>query len=478
MLVPSDARHFDLNIEKVLEGWEICHAIRELIANALDEQALTNTRDVDIFREPNGAWHVRDFGRGIKYEHLTQNENEEKLKNPTKVIGKFGVGLKDAFATLHRRDIKIRISSIYGDIGLCQLAKSGFRDVITLHAVVQRPSNSKIVGTDIVLQGISDQDMAEAKNFFLKFSGERTLGDTPHGQILEKIQGRKSRIYVTGILVAEEENFAFSYNITSLTAAMRKALNRERTNVGRTAYSERVKQMLLASKSESVANVLVADLVRLTEGTNCDEVKWTDVAVHASQTLNALRKVMFVTATELILHRDAIDHAESDGIQIVTVPDNIKNSLRGIRDIEGNAIRDLSVYQSEWNDSFKFAFVAVEKLTKAERLVFDQHHQIASYVGGLPSKVRSIKISETMRPDFYTSEEVVGLWDPQTSSIVISRSQLASLSNFAGTLLHEIAHAKSGYGDVSRAFESELTSMLGEITSICVGVTATFISSK
>ena len=31
-------------------------------------------------------------GRGLKYEHLTQNENQEKLKNPTKVIGKFGVG--------------------------------------------------------------------------------------------------------------------------------------------------------------------------------------------------------------------------------------------------------------------------------------------------------------------------------------------------------------------------------------------------
>jgi hypothetical protein len=28
--------------------------------------------------------------------------------------------------------------------------------------------------------------------------------------------------------------------------------------------------------------------------------------------------------------------------------------------------------------------------------------------------------------------------------------QLGSLSGFAGTLLHEIAHAKTGYNDVSR----------------------------
>jgi hypothetical protein len=120
----EEARNFDLNIEKVLEGWETCHAIRELIANALDEQILSRTRDIDIYSEPDGTWHIRDFGRGLKYEHLTQNENEEKLSNPSKVIGKFGVGLKDAFATLDRRGIDIAIHSRYGDITLKRQSKN------------------------------------------------------------------------------------------------------------------------------------------------------------------------------------------------------------------------------------------------------------------------------------------------------------------------------------------------------------------
>ncbi len=34
-------REFDLNIERVLENWTVAHALREVIANALDEQALT-----------------------------------------------------------------------------------------------------------------------------------------------------------------------------------------------------------------------------------------------------------------------------------------------------------------------------------------------------------------------------------------------------------------------------------------------------
>ncbi|MFR4022380.1 MAG: hypothetical protein ACLTZI_04810 [[Eubacterium] siraeum] len=37
-------REFDLNIEKILENWEVYHAIREIIANALDEQILTRTK--------------------------------------------------------------------------------------------------------------------------------------------------------------------------------------------------------------------------------------------------------------------------------------------------------------------------------------------------------------------------------------------------------------------------------------------------
>jgi len=36
-------KKFDLNIEKILEDWEIYHAIREVIANAIDEQLFTKT---------------------------------------------------------------------------------------------------------------------------------------------------------------------------------------------------------------------------------------------------------------------------------------------------------------------------------------------------------------------------------------------------------------------------------------------------
>ncbi len=72
-------RLFDLNIEKVLEHWNLAHAIREVIANAIDEQMLTGSRDIDIYQDKQGFWRIRDYGRGLQYIHFTQNENQEKL---------------------------------------------------------------------------------------------------------------------------------------------------------------------------------------------------------------------------------------------------------------------------------------------------------------------------------------------------------------------------------------------------------------
>jgi len=107
-------KEFDLNIEKILENWEVYHAVREIIANALDEQKLTNTKDISIHKE-NGIWHITDYGRGLNYHHLTQNENDEKL-SAEGLIGKFGVGLKDSLAVFYRNGVHVTIRSCYGVI--------------------------------------------------------------------------------------------------------------------------------------------------------------------------------------------------------------------------------------------------------------------------------------------------------------------------------------------------------------------------
>jgi hypothetical protein len=53
--------------------------------------------------------------------------------------------------------------------------------------------------------------VAAAKAFFLRFSNEKVLDETPYGHILGRAKtAGVARIYVKGLLVAEEQNFAFS----------------------------------------------------------------------------------------------------------------------------------------------------------------------------------------------------------------------------------------------------------------------------
>ena len=74
------AREFDLNVEKVLENWTVAHAIREIIANALDEQKLTGSEDIEIYKDHAGRWHVRDYGRGAQKELDYLESVDEELK--------------------------------------------------------------------------------------------------------------------------------------------------------------------------------------------------------------------------------------------------------------------------------------------------------------------------------------------------------------------------------------------------------------
>lgn len=396
---------------------------------------------------------------GIKYTNLTQNENQEKLTN-TNVIGKFGIGLKDALATFDRKGISVLIKSKFGDITLSKTSKQGFADIITLHANIDDASEQNIIGTKFIIKGASDEDIYLAKNLFLKFSGEEILETTKYGQVIKK-KIKAGSIYINGVKVAEEPNFLFSYNITEKTKAIQKALNRERSNVGRTAYSDSIKKILLASNSSTVAKELVNDLQNYNEGLQHDELSWIDVQEHSVKILNQKEKVIFVTSADLILHRDLIDQAKSSGHSIVTLPENLKNKITGTQDFTGNNIVDIAQFVTVYNDSFEFSFIKPEKLNNNEKEVFNFTSLIIELIGGLPKKVTDIKISETMVKEFFSTGETLGCWDPRTNAIVISRKQLKTLADYSGTLIHEIIHAKTGFLDVSREFETELTKAIG-----------------
>jgi len=278
------------------------------------------------------------------------------------------VWLKDALATFDRKGIKFLIKSKYGNIKVYKSQKHGFEDVLTLHAYISPTEEPNFVGTEFILENLTDEDIQKAKDNFLKFSGEETIEETKYGDVLDK-KSNEARIYVNGIKVAEEENFIFSYNIISLTKKIKKALNRERINVGRSAYSDMVKSILLNSESKEIAQEIVNDLKNYSLGKMHDELRWLDVQEHAVRILNASEDVIFLTSEELIEDPKMVDEARSGGYNLITIPTNLKEKIKRTTDIHGNDIRDLGQFYKEYDNSFKFKFVEYSELTENEKEV-------------------------------------------------------------------------------------------------------------
>lgn len=461
----EQARKFDLNMEEVLEAWGVADATREVIANALDEQALTDTSEVEIYEDDEGRWHIRDYGRGLRHQHLTQNEDEEKLNNPDKVIGKFGVGLKDALATFYRNGVDVTIHSKHETITVEKAPKADFEDIETLHGLIYPPEQD-IEGTDVVLEGITESQIDQAKSNFLRFTDDELLEETKFGEVYATPAGEDSRIYVTGLKVATEENFLFSYNITKTTKQVRDALNRERSNVGRTAYSSRVKDILRECETTEVAQRLVDDFENFTDGTTHDEVNWKPIRLHAVKLLNERDDVVFATVDERHSNADLLNHARADGYRVVTVPENIRNEIQDERDSEGNRLRDVGTYLEEYNESFEYDWVPEDEMTEDEREVWNYRDDILDLLKDPP--VEEIRVSETIRMT-ERGEMANGVWDGSEQRIVIRRQQLNSVRDFASTLLHEVAHPRSGGApDLSKPFEDALTGLLGEVAESAI----------
>ena len=431
----------------------------------MDEQILTRTKNIDIYQDDSSWWHIKDYGRGLNYHHLTQNENDEKLNND-KLIGRFGVGLKDALATLYRHNIKVKIKSKYGDITLKTASKFGFEDIITLHAEILPTENENMIGTDFCLFGCAADDIEKAKSLFLSFTNDDILETTKYGQVIQK-NGADSIIYINGVKVAQEDNFLFSYNITLLNSQIKKALNRERTNVGRSAYTSRIKDILLSCDSEDVIEELVDDLQYFTSGDKHDELSWNDVAIYASKKLSEIdSKTTFVTAQEMMEAPSIIDEMQRNGQNPIVVSDSLIIKMNKYNDTaeNGNTLTTVRQYIEDEKSNFTPTVVDVSELTVDERNIYNKTSDILSLIGGKPEAVKDILLVEKIyEHGFYY--EPLGLWIQEEGKILIKRNQLSCITDYAGTLLHECAHAISYADDVSRDFENELTKIIGELAS-------------
>ncbi|MCD8125014.1 MAG: ATP-binding protein [Lachnospiraceae bacterium] len=164
-------KKFDLNISKAPTGWNVTQAVKEILANALEEQAATRTQEIEITCDEKGAWHIRDYGRGLNYKHLAQSENEEKSSSYDYRGYTPGLGLKEAIGVFDRFGVEMSIDSKWSHITFLRTNKYGFEGVSTILALVDKPLDEHFVGTEFILRGVSERDITSAKKYVPPLSG-------------------------------------------------------------------------------------------------------------------------------------------------------------------------------------------------------------------------------------------------------------------------------------------------------------------
>lgn len=148
----------------------------------------------------------------------------------------------------------------------------------------------------------------------------------------------------------------------------------------------------------------------------------------------------------------------------MTVPDRIRDELSSTDDIDGNTIRDISVYQNEYEDSFEFTRVAEADLGKRERQIWKLRHDLFKIVSC--SDDYEFRIARQFRAIDNNSTQ--GLHQGHDRRIVVHRDVLSEPSTFLGVLLHELAHTRTPFPDQTREFENVLTDLLGEVGQAAV----------
>jgi hypothetical protein len=239
---------------------------------------------------------------------------------------------------------------------------------------------------------------------------------------------------------------------------MKKKLNRERLNVGRSTYTDRVKTILKKAESKIVHDQLADQVERRSFGNQCDEMQWLDIAQIAFNYLHERQKVAYITEKEIQFKPDIIGNMRNDGYTPVVVSEIQKEKLDNQIQSGGPQVKTVETYVKEFNQSFQYRFIKPGDLRPDEKAVFDMTPRRLELVIP-PSKQKPIiRISETMRINL---DNTNGVWDPSQGCIIILRRQLTDLATYAGTLLHETAHAIDGNSDATIRFEQDLTRYLG-----------------
>ncbi len=451
------AHEFDLNIKRILTTWEVPHACRELVANALDEHVLCKLDQgavvIDLKKD---RLLIKDQGRGITKFHFVQDESEEKVKHfkNSQIIGHFGIGMKDSVAVLVRKKITLEIKCKHGRYTFEYKNKHGHEDVITLHVIIHDDVPSDFQGTEVTVHPITKEELKKTRDLFLMFSERKVLFECPIGQVLSS-EGDTSSVYVKGLRIDQSQNYQFSYNIHELNKSLRDKMSRDKNSISVGIYSSIIKRILTSTTKTDQLYQMLETLIA--DSSNKDlktDVAYKDVTVHINKNM---KHRVIVTQEMCRTHPNVFDKIK-DQAQIVSKEQYEIISRTANR--ECKTIDDIIKIGVEHGDEIAYADMSI-----GEKSTFDKGNEV---IQSNPEIFGSFSTPKIVRNLKLQGSKVGGV--RSKDDIYIDYEQLKYGGHaYFGTLAHEHAHKKSNAKDCTREFEHCLTVMLGKcIDQFCV----------
>eukprot|EP00055_Hartaetosiga_balthica_P015223 m.88462 g.88462 ORF g.88462 m.88462 type:complete len:291 (-) comp8810_c0_seq3:1410-2282(-) len=225
----------DLNLSTELcPHLSVNDALCELVMNAIDAAP---DKVPEFSALDSSTIVLRDQGEGLRLESFTVGRTVGD-----KVVGRFGVGLKDAVAVLMRNKAQIEIDSHLGSYRF--EVKPGVLGTNTIH--IQR--HKACGNTIITVSKLQDAhaSVKAVKKLFLCFSHLKLLYTKDDFQVLlpEKQTGKnRGCLFVNGVAVKVPQSLFLSYNFKNATMNQRRACDRDH-NVDAVKFKKFFKETL------------------------------------------------------------------------------------------------------------------------------------------------------------------------------------------------------------------------------------------
>ncbi len=402
-------------------------ALMELAANAIDAGEPTISYEVptavDLMKVPHTLF-IEDHGPGIKPEHLLLGQHDK----PTRSIGQFGTGLKEAWVRL---TALVPQGIVIHTVGRTYLAAFTPQPPWNIPLwTVSWSENTRTRGTSIEIPEATAKEVHTLRQRFLAFQPREPLA----GGLIEG----SNALFFRGMALAHEEPYAFAYDLSEYMDASLVKNRWQYPNAVAKVWAEMTDADTLSTYFKAAARHPDAFDFRVTPSVPRENYAlWRDAARACWGTKLAVRDAL----------SDANVRAQYVGYHLTpTLPNGVEALLRRV-----------GIPQS--------TRVGHKRPTKAERehqrseqrqKLWETYVQAAQRIGWLPADVPV----HSYTPDDQ-EDRTLGLYDSQEDAIYLRESLLDDPTQWVATLLHELTHRATGAKDLTTEFQYALTQMIG-----------------